>query len=360
MTVADLDDLHRWLAEPHVAEWWDEADEIFDAVLHPGDPQIPGPPVSPWVFDVDGRPAGFIQWYRVERDEYFPLDIPVETVGIDLSIGELDLVGIGIGRRVLPAFIAEVVLPAVPACTEIWIDPDLTNQRARRAYAAAGFVDTGTDLPDPDHPEGGRRLMRQPAPSARLRSVAVYCASSPGFDPIYADAARALGTEIGRRGLNLVYGGGHVGLMGVVADAALAAGGTVTGVITRYLWDREVGHDNLTELLVVDSMHDRKLAMSDRADGFIALPGGLGTMEELFEVVTWTQLGLHQKPVALLDVARFFQPLLAFLDGGVTAGFIRPEHRALVMVDDHPAGVLEQLARWVPRPSAKWRGADQR
>lgn len=172
MAVADLPLLRHWLAQPHVAEWWDDAEEVVDAVEHPDDPQLPGPPVHPWIMEVDGHDVGFLQWYRVEADEYYPdLDIPLDTVGIDLSIGEAEQLGRGIGRRVLPAFIAEVVLAAVPVCREVWIDPDTTNERARRAYAAAGFVDSGIDLPDPDSddPARRRRLMRMALDDAGVR-----------------------------------------------------------------------------------------------------------------------------------------------------------------------------------------------
>ena len=193
-----------------------------------------------------------------------------------------------------------------------------------------------------------------------LRSVTVYCGSSPGHDPVHTDAAWALGTRLAERDIALVYGGGRVGLMGVVADAVLTAGGTVTGVITQHLWDREVGHAGLTELVVVHSMHERKLAMADRSDGFVALPGGVGTFEELFEVLTWTQLGLHHKPVGLLDVAGYYQPLLHFLDTACEAGFVRPAHRALLHADTTPDALLDKLAAWEPEHVPKWRDADQR
>lgn len=193
-----------------------------------------------------------------------------------------------------------------------------------------------------------------------FRRLAVYCGSSPGVNPAFADAARALGELLAERHLGLVYGGGHVGLMGVLADAVLAGGGEVTGVITRQLWDREVGHTDLTEMLVVDSMHERKLAMSDRVDAFVGLPGGMGTFEELFEVVTWTQLGIHDKPVGLLDVAGYYGPLLAFLDRSVEAGFVRREHRTILHADTDPAALLDAMARWQPTTVDKWLGPDAR
>jgi uncharacterized protein (TIGR00730 family) len=158
-------------------------------------------------------------------------------------------------------------------------------------------------------------------------------------------------------GVRVVYGGGHVGLMGAVADAALVAGGHVVGVIPQHMVDREVAHRGLTELRVVRSMHERKAMMAELSDGFVALPGGLGTLEELFEVWTWGQLGLHRKPYALLDVAGFFQPLLAFLDQQVAERFVRPEHRAMLVVESDPARLLQRLGaqdlvslpKWIDR-----------
>ncbi len=196
--------------------------------------------------------------------------------------------------------------------------------------------------------------------SRTLRRVTVFCASNPGTDPAFADAARAMGSELADRGIGLVYGGGGVGLMGILADAVLAAGGEVTGIIPQHLWDKEVGHPGLTELLVVDSMHERKLAMADRADGFVALPGGVGTFEELFEVITWTQLGIHDKPVGVLDVAGFYAPLLAFLDTAVTAGFLRDGHREILQSATSPAEILDRLAACETVAVSKWLDLDQR
>jgi len=193
-----------------------------------------------------------------------------------------------------------------------------------------------------------------------LRNVAVYCGSNHGNDPAFTDAAGELGALLAERGIGLVYGGGKVGLMGVVADAVLAGGGTATGVIPRHLWEKEVGHEGLTELLIVDSMHERKLAMADRADAFIALPGGVGTFEELFEAITWTQLGIHDKPVGLLDVAGFYAPLLAFLDGTVDAGFLTPGHRSMIVDATDPEAVLALLAAWEPVVTSKWLTLDER
>lgn len=195
---------------------------------------------------------------------------------------------------------------------------------------------------------------------AELRRVTVFCGSNAGTDPAFAAAARALGAELARRGIGLVYGGGRVGLMGILAEAVLAAGGEVTGIIPQQLWDKEVGHAGLTELLVVSSMHERKLAMADRADGFIALPGGVGTLEELFEVLTWTQLGIHDKPVGVLDVAGFYTPLLAFLDIAVVAGFLREGHRDILQAATEAAEILDRLAAWVPVDIPKWLDLEQR
>jgi uncharacterized protein (TIGR00730 family) len=174
--------------------------------------------------------------------------------------------------------------------------------------------------------------------------VCVFCGSSYGAEPVYREAAASLGLALARAGIGVVYGGGKVGLMGVLADAALDAGGEVIGVIPRLLFEKEIAHDKLTSLRVVGSMHERKALMSDLADGgFIALPGGLGTLEELFEVWTWGQLGYHGKPVALLNVAGFYDPLLAFLDGVVRRRFIHAEHRAMLLVGDEPEEVLARL-----------------
>jgi uncharacterized protein (TIGR00730 family) len=177
-----------------------------------------------------------------------------------------------------------------------------------------------------------------------IRSVCVFCGSNVGAAPRYAEAARAFGALLAREGLTLVYGGGHVGLMGIAADAALAAGGKVTGVIPRALWDREVGHRGLTELHIVESMHERKAMMASLSDAFVALPGGLGTLEEIFEVWTWAQLGIHAKPLGFLDVAGFYTPLMAFLDRGVTEGFIRPRFREMALVDDDAEALLRRLS----------------
>jgi hypothetical protein len=193
-----------------------------------------------------------------------------------------------------------------------------------------------------------------------VRRVCVYAGSNVGTRADYATAARLLATELTARDLGVVYGGGDVGLMGVLADAALDAGGEVIGVIPDALLAREVGHDGLTELHVVGSMHERKATMSDLADAFVALPGGFGTVEELVEVLTWSQLGLHAKPCALLDVAGYYGPLVRFFDHAVTEGFLREQHRAMLVVDDDPARLLDRLAAWEPPAVHKWIDRDER
>jgi hypothetical protein len=180
------------------------------------------------------------------------------------------------------------------------------------------------------------------------RAVCVYCGSSLGARPEYADAARRVGTALGRRGVGLVYGGGRTGLMGVVADAVLAAGGRVVGVIPGHLAGPERAHGGLTELHVVDGMHERKALMARLASGFLALPGGVGTYEEFFEILTWAALGLHAKPIGLLNVAGFFDPLLRLLDHAVAERFVRPRHLGLVHVSDDPEAIAADLLQRTP------------
>lgn len=187
-----------------------------------------------------------------------------------------------------------------------------------------------------------------------MKRICVYCGSSAGNAKAYADAAHAMGELLAARGIGLVYGGGSVGLMGIVADAALEKGGEVIGVIPEILMGREVDHRGLSELHVVDTMHTRKAKMAELADGFVALPGGVGTMEEMFEVWTWTQLGGQDKPVGLLDVAGFYRPLVTFLDHLVTEGFVRPEHRAILQVDADPAALVAKLDAWKPTARPRW------
>ncbi len=204
-----------------------------------------------------------------------------------------------------------------------------------------------------DAPLYAQSAFRNPK-SAIIKSVCVYCGSAAGVRPAYAEAARALGTLLAREGIELVYGGGRVGLMGVVADAALAAGGRVTGVIPHALQAREVGHEGLTTLHVVTTMHERKALMAKLADAFVAMPGGLGTLEELAEVLTWAQLGVHRKPCGLLDVEGYYAPLTAFFDHAVAEGFVRPEHRALLVADAEPAALLARLRAWSPVDTPTW------
>ena len=185
--------------------------------------------------------------------------------------------------------------------------------------------------------------MNDQPPSPPL-SICVYCGSRHGTRPEYTAAARALGKAIGERGWQLVYGGGKVGLMGEVADAVLAAGGRVVGVIPESLEKLEVGHTGLTELHVVPTMHVRKQMMAERADAFIALPGGIGTLEELFEVWTWFQLKYHDNPIGLLDTAGYWQSLLGFMDHTVAEGFLSPAMRELVLVGSEPEALLERVA----------------
>lgn len=193
-----------------------------------------------------------------------------------------------------------------------------------------------------------------------MKRLCVFCGSSPGFDPVHADAARATGAALGRAGIELVYGGGHVGLMGMVADSAMAAGGRATGVIPKALADLEVAHHGLTELHIVSSMHQRKAMMADLSDGFVALPGGIGTFEELFEIWTWGQLGDHRKPVALLNVAGFYDKLIGFIDDVVAAGFLRAQHREMLLVETDPAALVERMLAYDPPLLDKWIGREQR
>ncbi|TLX65435.1 TIGR00730 family Rossman fold protein [Stutzerimonas nosocomialis] len=187
-----------------------------------------------------------------------------------------------------------------------------------------------------------------------LRSICVFCGASTGANPVYREAAVALGQALAGRGLTLVYGGGAVGLMGVVADAAMAAGGEVIGIIPQSLQDAEIGHRGLTRLEVVDGMHARKARMAELSDAFIALPGGLGTLEELFEVWTWGQLGYHGKPLGLLDVNHFYTKLSHFLDHLVEEGFVRPHHRDMLQRSETAEGLLQQLEAWEPLVVPKW------
>jgi uncharacterized protein (TIGR00730 family) len=187
-----------------------------------------------------------------------------------------------------------------------------------------------------------------------MRNICVYCGSSPGADPLFIAGAKALGKAIAGTDRVLVYGGAKVGLMGALADSALAAGGKVIGVVPRALVEKKVAHDSLTELHVVSSMHERKGMMAELGDAFIAMPGGLGTLEEFFEMWTWAQLGLHQKPLGLLGAKDFFAPLLQFLDGLVSQRFLRPEHRQMAFVEQDPVLLLQLFERYKVASVPKW------
>jgi hypothetical protein len=193
-----------------------------------------------------------------------------------------------------------------------------------------------------------------------MRRLCVFCGSSVGTNPTYADATRVVAAELVRRGIGLVYGGGGIGLMGVLADAVLAAGGEVVGVIPRPFATREIAHAGCTELRVVESMHERKATMAELADGFLALPGGLGTFEELLEMLTWTQLGVHVKPVGALDVHGYWTGLRRLLTDGVEAGFVHANHADTLLVDDDAVRLLDRLAAWrAPTTPRLWLRRDQ-
>jgi uncharacterized protein (TIGR00730 family) len=187
-----------------------------------------------------------------------------------------------------------------------------------------------------------------------MKRICVFCGSSTGIRPAYAQAARELGAGIAGRGVGLVYGGGKVGLMGVLADAVLSHGGEVIGIIPQGLVDKELAHTGLTELRVVQSMHQRKALMAELSEAFLALPGGYGTLEEFCEMLTWSQLGLHRKPCGLLNLEGFYDPFLAQIDHAVSAQFIRPEHRSLLQAHSQPGPLLEQLLHFHPPTVEKW------
>ncbi len=192
-----------------------------------------------------------------------------------------------------------------------------------------------------------------------LRRLCVFCGSNPGANGVYSDAAEALGLYLARWGIGLVYGGASVGLMGTLADAVLRGGGEVIGVIPRALAVREIAHKGVPDLRIVSSMHERKTLMAELADAFLAMPGGYGTLDELFEVLTWTQLGLHRKPSGLLNIEGFFDPLIAYLDGAVGQGFLKPAHRNFLIVSDHPADLVDRLANLELPPAGAWIRPDE-
>ncbi len=187
-----------------------------------------------------------------------------------------------------------------------------------------------------------------------MKRICVFCGSNIGVNSLYRHAAEHLGRLLVQRGHGLVYGGGSVGLMGVIADAVLAAGGEVIGVIPEALATKELAHANVTVMHVVPGMHARKACMAELSDAFIAMPGGFGTFEELFEVITWAQLGLHHKPIGLLNVAGYFDTLVAFVDQAIAEGFIKPEHRQLIVVADQPEALLDALAHHRMPAVRKW------
>ncbi|KAA2214222.1 LOG family protein [Teichococcus oryzae] len=193
-----------------------------------------------------------------------------------------------------------------------------------------------------------------------MKRVCVFCGSNPGLNPAYANAARALGRAIAGRGLGLVYGGGHVGLMGIVADAAMREGAEVIGIIPETLMRREVGHGAITDLRVVSTMHERKAMMADLSDGFVVLPGGIGTLEEAVEAFTWTQLGIHNKGLVFLDTAGYWERLGAVFDHMVTEGFLHEKHRALATLAATPEEALDALASFTPVTVEKWAEKTQR
>lgn len=187
-----------------------------------------------------------------------------------------------------------------------------------------------------------------------MQRLCVFCGSKVGSNGLYQEAAAELGRLLVQRGYGLVYGGGHVGLMGVIADAVLANGGEVIGVIPEAMVGRELAHTGLTRMHVVPNMHARKARMAELADAFIAMPGGYGTFDELFEIIGWAQLGIHQKPIGLLNVAGYFDALIACVEHAIAEGFITPEHRQLTVVADQPMALLDALAQYIPLPVRPW------
>jgi len=192
-----------------------------------------------------------------------------------------------------------------------------------------------------------------------MKMVCVYCGSNPGRLPEYREAARLLGYEMAGRGLGLVYGGASIGVMGAVADAVLERGGQAIGVIPYSLATKEVSHDGLDQLIVVDSMHERKAKMAELSDGFIALPGGWGTIEEIFEMLTWAQLGFHEKPCGLLNVATYYDSLFTFLENAIEQQFVKEEYRPMIMMDEAPRALLDRFERYRAPKVKKWIGPEE-
>jgi hypothetical protein len=193
-----------------------------------------------------------------------------------------------------------------------------------------------------------------------MDSICVFCGSKKGTRPAYTAAARRTGVALAKRSIRVIYGGGSVGLMGALADAALEEGGEVVGIIPEALVSNEVAHAGLTKLHVVGSMHERKALMSDLSDGFLTLPGGYGTLEEFLEVLSWAQLSIHAKPCALLDVDGFYAPLASLFDKAVAEGFVRPDHRSLVLTGDHPEQLLDLMGSYVPPETKAWIEPEER
>ena len=192
-----------------------------------------------------------------------------------------------------------------------------------------------------------------------MRDICVFCGSQSGTDPRYREAAVELGNLLAEQGHGLVYGGGHIGLMGKIADAVMAAGGTVTGVIPKPMTEREIAHETVTRLHVVSSMHERKALMASLSDAFIAMPGGFGTFEELFEVIAWAQLGIHRKPIGLLNVAGFFDGWKVFVEHAIAEGFIKTKYRGLFVSADNPPALLEALKSHQSPPTRRWLSEDE-
>jgi uncharacterized protein (TIGR00730 family) len=192
-----------------------------------------------------------------------------------------------------------------------------------------------------------------------LKRVSVFCGSSPGASKIYIEEAERLGTQLAKEGLTVVYGGARVGIMGTVASSALKAGGEVIGVIPKMLMEREIAHTELTELIVVNTMHERKAKMEELSDGFITLPGGPGTMEEFFEVYTWAQLGEHQKPIGMLNSNHYYDKLLTFFDHMIDEQFLRPEYQSMILVEKDPIQLIEKFRNYEPPELTKWISREQ-
>lgn len=192
-----------------------------------------------------------------------------------------------------------------------------------------------------------------------MKNITVYCGANSGNNPIFTEQAFALGKYMAEQGIGLVYGGGNVGLMGAVANGVIQNQGEGVGIIPQFLLDKELGHGGLTELIIVENMHQRKAKMYEMCDAIIALPGGFGTMEELFEMLTWGQLGLHEKPIALLNTMGYYDSLLAFFDDMTKHGLLRPEHRAMVIVDDNIEALIEKMKAYEPTSHGKWLHKDE-